>query len=326
MASILNITNGDCAVGIMQEVGILGDFLPWRDVLHEGPVPADLDLQTLSQIRVAFLAGRNWGKFEAIEQDFKARDKILRGFEQYDKVILWFEHDLYDQLQLLQILDWFSSFGSTKTPLSLICTEQYLGMATPQKMRALSGFEAPITAQQCALAKHAWAAFRSPTPVLWQALLDLDLSCLPFLHGAIIRQLEEYPNYQTGLSRTAQMALDIIAEGEHRLGRIFAAYGETEERLFMGDTIFWGILSDLLEAGEPLLQLPEGQALLPIDAGKKLTLTPFGKQVQARQAKTSAMMESDRWIGGVRLPTKSAWCWDSEASIVRGADSYSEID
>ena len=39
MERILNITNGDCAVDIMKKAGINGDFIPWRDVLYDGPVP-----------------------------------------------------------------------------------------------------------------------------------------------------------------------------------------------------------------------------------------------------------------------------------------------
>lgn len=37
MRNILNITNGDCAVEIMKKADISGVFLPWRDVLHDGP-------------------------------------------------------------------------------------------------------------------------------------------------------------------------------------------------------------------------------------------------------------------------------------------------
>jgi len=36
---ILNITNGDSATTLMQRAGVPGDYLPWRDVLYDGPVP-----------------------------------------------------------------------------------------------------------------------------------------------------------------------------------------------------------------------------------------------------------------------------------------------
>ena len=51
MRNILNITNGDCAVEIMKKAEIPGVYLPWQDVLHDGPVPEGLSLKELSKIR-----------------------------------------------------------------------------------------------------------------------------------------------------------------------------------------------------------------------------------------------------------------------------------
>ncbi|MCP4163485.1 MAG: hypothetical protein GY760_25790, partial [Deltaproteobacteria bacterium] len=109
MKNILNITNGDSAVEIMNKANIAGVFLPWRDILHEGPVPENHSLKELSEIRAQFIVGRGWGTQESVRNSFIERDNELKSFEKYEKIILWFEHDLYDQLQILQILDWFHS-------------------------------------------------------------------------------------------------------------------------------------------------------------------------------------------------------------------------
>ena len=145
MESVLNITNGDSAVEIMQKANIPGVFLPWRDVLHDGPVPADLSLEELSQVRAEFIISRNWGSPEKIKLAFEDRDKVLTSFRQYKKVILWFEHDLYDQLQILQILDWFNQNAPNETKLSIICVDQYLGLLSPEKMVHLKNLEEPVT-------------------------------------------------------------------------------------------------------------------------------------------------------------------------------------
>ena len=39
-ALVLHVTNGDCTVEIMRRAHVVGDIVAWRDVLHEGPVPA----------------------------------------------------------------------------------------------------------------------------------------------------------------------------------------------------------------------------------------------------------------------------------------------
>ncbi len=39
---MLHLTNGDSAADLIREAGIGGKVLPWRDVLHMGPVPDKL--------------------------------------------------------------------------------------------------------------------------------------------------------------------------------------------------------------------------------------------------------------------------------------------
>ena len=91
-------------------------------------------------------------------------------------------------------------------------------------MAALTGYESKVTQGQLRLANRAWSAFRSASPKRWRALLDDDTSALPFLHGVILRQLQEYPNIHSGLSLTAYYALDIIAQKEWGLAYVFGAY------------------------------------------------------------------------------------------------------
>ena len=52
----LHLTNGDATVPGLRGTGLADTILPWRDVLHEGPVP-DVPDEVLRRIRTAFLAG-----------------------------------------------------------------------------------------------------------------------------------------------------------------------------------------------------------------------------------------------------------------------------
>ena len=60
---MLHIVNGDCAVEALRESGIEGGFLSWIDVLHDGPVPAGLSLEELSEVRADFIADCDWGLY-----------------------------------------------------------------------------------------------------------------------------------------------------------------------------------------------------------------------------------------------------------------------
>src|SRR5437899_4531586 len=101
MADRLIITNGDSAVARMREAGLEADFLPWRDMLHAGPVPRARSLEELSSIRARYLAEEFEPDRADVDRGFAERDAAIRNHAKYDRVELWFEHDLYDQLQLI---------------------------------------------------------------------------------------------------------------------------------------------------------------------------------------------------------------------------------
>ena len=71
------------------------------------------------------------------------RDATLAA---HQETVLWFEHDLYDQLQLLQVLD------LARTNVSLIQASEYLGPMSPESIADLWGTRTPVTALQRELA------------------------------------------------------------------------------------------------------------------------------------------------------------------------------
>jgi hypothetical protein len=320
MERVLNITNGDSAVEIMERANIPGNFLPWRDVLHDGPVPAGLSLEELSEVRAQFIAECGWGEPESIRKSYIARDAQLRSSNENERIILWFEHDLYDQLQIIQILDWFyHSPAHDDVELSIICKDIYLGRLSTREMLGLFKYEEPVTEKHLGLASNSWAAFRASSPEYLSDLIDSDTSALPFLKGAITRLLEEYPTTFNGLSRTEQQALAIIEAGEKRPGRVFGENQKLEERVFMGDSSFWAILNGFLKSNPPLLTLPTGKELtLPVGPDQKLTITPAGREILSGKRTWLDIVEYDRWIGGVHLTPMNTWCWDpATRSIVK---------
>jgi hypothetical protein len=168
-----------------------------------------------------------------------------------------------------------------------------------------------VLEDQLVLASKAWAAYRSATPEKWCALLQSDTRALPYLDGAITRQLQEYPDCRTGLSRTARQALTIIAQGEKRPGRVFGLYQQTEERRFLGDASFWVMLHELLESSPPLLELVEGKTLsLPARPDQSLSITTAGEEVLTGKRNWLDSLVLDRWMGGVHLTSSNSWYWN----------------
>ena len=163
----MHITNGDSAAGSLRASGVPGDVLAWRDLLHDGPVPARLTLDELRPVRARFIAEQGWGAYDAVLADFAQRDATLMAANTEDEVVLWFEHDLYDQLQLLQLLDWFAEHPP-QGRLSLRCIGAHpevanfsgLGQLTPAQLAALFPQRHTVTEMELTLGQAAWAAYR----------------------------------------------------------------------------------------------------------------------------------------------------------------------
>lgn len=229
---MLHITNGDSAVAVLRAAGMVGDIVPWRDVLHEGPVREGLGLEALSRERAAFIAEAGWGEYEAVLEQFRQRDAALRGAEEQDEVVLWFEHDLYDQLQLVQVLD---ALASVKARVSMVCRNEYLGTMPPARAAELFSSRENVDEKHLALAREAWAAFRSPDPM---RITTEERKGLPFLGAALRRLLEEYPWTTDGKSRLERRIGEVAGKNLEKAKSFEAIFTEArEEPAFLGDTV-----------------------------------------------------------------------------------------
>jgi len=307
MLKILNIVNGDVTIDIMKKAYINGEFLPWSDFLHEGPVPYGLSIDKLSKIRANFIYQQGFDSLKIIEKEFQERNSVLKNYHKYQKIILWFEHDLYDQLQLLQILSWFHSNNSENIKLSLISTDRYLGESSLDEIRELLGSEENITKAHLDLAQKAWSAFTKPNPIDWFNLFKEDTSLLPFLKNAIIRMLEEYPSRRNGLSRSEHQALFIISKGIENPNKIFKHCQNHEKQKFMGNIIFWKILDNFIE--NDLIHSKKN--------GQILKITKLGQEVLKGEIHYLHIKPIDKWIGGTKLTNDNVWCWNIKEKIIK---------
>src|SRR6478736_4180755 len=116
--ALLHVTNGESAGNTLRQTGLGGAVLSWQDVLHEGPVPA-LPPAELRAVRARFLSECGWGSERSLLNSFERRDRLFEhALEAQTRVVLWFEPDVYDQLQLLEALpDADTGLGRTERQL-----------------------------------------------------------------------------------------------------------------------------------------------------------------------------------------------------------------
>jgi hypothetical protein len=323
---MLHVTNGDVAATRIRQAAIEGEILPWRDILHDGPVPAGLDDDALREARARFIAGEGWAALEDVRAELAARDDAL--VRAREPVILWFEHDLYDQLQLLQVLDRLADRAAAGLVVEIVDPPTYLGMLDPDFFRGLFDLRDEVSPEAFELGLAAWNAFRSPEPTRIEELLAGDTSTLPNLDSALRRHLEEFPSVENGLSRTEVQALQAVADGARTVLEAYhASHHAREEAIFLGDAGFVSMLRRLSEVYEPLVVRADGGSLAPTLRGgtrlaenllrSELELTPTGALVLAGQADHVALNGVDRWLGGAHLEGRdTAWRWDPTAGCL----------
>ena len=234
MSGLLHITNGDCAAEVLRAAGMEGEILPWRDVLHEGPVRADLPLEELSKLRARFIAQAGWAKPEEVQAQFAGRDTMLHSAAARKEVVLWFEHDLYDQLQLIQLLAWFAVHPHPR--LTLVCEAEYIGTMTPARAADLFRGREAVRRRDLRAGLAAWAAFGSSDYRKIDAFLESPVP-LRFLPAALRRLLEEYPWTSDGLSRVERQALEPLRLQASEFRTILEKVQAQEDPVFLGDTV-----------------------------------------------------------------------------------------
>jgi len=314
---MLHITNGESVISTFRQVRFPGTYLAWNDVLHDGPVPATSTLSELSDIRAHALAQFGGGSYEQIRSGFATRDDTLEDFREHQDVVLWFEHDLFDQLQLIQLLDWFSTHEEGKTRLSLIQINSHPGVKPFYGLGQLSGTQLArlfpqrqtVTAKQLITAHEAWQAFRAPDPTALFALTQREFPEMPFLRAALLRFCQEYPGVRDGLSRRQRQVLRAVANGSSARQEI---YKESQKL----DDYPWGDASVYLHMNS----LASGPSPALVETKKnEYAITDHGRQLLEGKADwTKLSAPIDIWLGGVHLTGKEhVWRWDEEKHVLR---------
>ena len=308
---MLHVTNGDSVAVPLLQTGLEGEAFAWRDVYHEGPVRSG-ERSRLIDARAEFLAACGWGTVDALRSELLARDgRFVDALRDGTEVVLWFEHDLYDQLQLVDVLALAGETGFDPEQLSLVEVGSFpgrpgfrgLGELDPQQLESLWPQRRPVTDDDTAGAQLAWEAVRRADPRGLAAVQHDPPRTRPFLGAAFGRLLEELPGSRDGLSRTERQLLQLLNEGPLLSGALFEAAQDLEEAPFHGDIWVLRTLAELAGA-EPLVSLTDGSA----------AITETGRRALAGEVDRVDLLGIDRWVGGTHLVPGAVWRWDADAA------------
>lgn len=322
-ARFLHVANGDCTTEKFGPAGLPGTSSVWADVLHEGPVPGGLTDDELVRIRADYLTQTLYGPSadEVVAQMNGWRNALTAS--SCDEIVLWYEHDLFDQLNLIQLLSWLGAARAAMSGrlISLICIGSFpgrpnfkgLGELTPDELASLFETRQPLSDAQIALAERAWQAFRASDPHAIEEFLNEDTSALPFLAAALARHLQEFPSTREGLSRTERRLLELCrSDAAADIWTTFERIADGETAFYIADGSFWQMARELADSSPPLLSIATestaGELALPRGT---FSVTATGRAVLDGELDRIQQCGLDRWLGGVHLQGAGpTWRWN----------------
>ncbi|MCW5803422.1 MAG: DUF1835 domain-containing protein [Deltaproteobacteria bacterium] len=313
MERIVHVCNGDLTADTLSLADLPGEIRVWADALDRGPVLPVADAEHY-QARAAYLAAR--GEPGAAER-LAAWDRGVDEAAGAEELILWFEHDLFDQLALIRLLARLQRRGLPAT-LTIVSIDRHpevpnflgLGQLKPEQLAELWPRRTPLSRDAIDEAITAWIAVTSADPRALPFLVR-RVKALPFLAGALERHLEEYPDPTSGMSRTERQVLAAIARGVARGADLMKASQDIDPRYPITDALLVETARTLAACGFVEGSIPSGPAPAALPE-LSATVTALGRQALAGAIDRVAEVGIDTWRGGVRLAGKGpVWRWDT---------------
>ncbi|EPC01514.1 hypothetical protein L861_16720 [Litchfieldella anticariensis FP35 = DSM 16096] len=302
----LHIRCGSDIEHTLRTAGFQGDFLEFSDPFCIGPVQ-NLPPAELMRTRAHFLASA----FDMTERDSLARLRksyeALNDLEQYERVVLWFEHDSYDQLILAYLLHRLHT-NLPKAKIELVVVEAIpgverfigIGQLAPDLLAWLWRQRRPVETSLLELGTQAWLALTADRPEPLQALIATGTPALPMMGRALSRHLQELPAPDTGLGLSEKLTLEIVRDhGPLTVGKTFSYLMREYEPLpYLGDLMFWWQIQPLVTAPQAVLAISDIHREWP---HRRLALTDLGRAILEGSRNWLEHASSERWVGGVRV-------------------------
>ncbi len=318
---MIHIVNGD-VVG--SKIGNLpGDVLVWREMYDFGPLSEDITEENWIHRRAHFFEKKLAIPAALFIRNCEVQNRYLDEIPKDKEIVLWFEHDRYDQTMLMYLLNKLSKKQCMN--LSMVTINEYegvepfygLGQLSSQQLKELYNLKKqPISDEQIKEAITGWRAYTSRNPTEIEKWMASSNQKLPFLKQALQSHLSYFPSIHTGLNEVETLVVDYLDKNTCLFEKLFQSINQKRNNDGISDLYFAAILNEMMNGSYPLLEcdypLPNYHNPEP---KSKLRLTSKGLDVLYGQKNHFEFVDRDWWIGGV-YQKENKWSWDGNNLII----------
>lgn len=221
MANTLHILNGDSTLELFDRSNLKGETFVWREVLAEGPVHPVFNSDEFWNERRSFMT--SFFNVEPVEYDrdvylpFKA---LTEKLYQFDEIILWFEYDLFCQINLMALISFMAEKREPAQTISMVCSGKIddsgklygLGELSTQQLEEQLNKKLKLNTREFEFAKDVYQTYTSPNPDELFTYSILPSDEFWYLADALKAHFKRFPYADSGLTEIEQKVIELSSE------------------------------------------------------------------------------------------------------------------
>lgn len=322
----LHVRCGSDIQETLRQAGFQGEFLEHAIPYYGGPLSAGPDRHRLMArfLVDAFPQAKGGLIYERELAGLERNELALADSARYERVVLWMEHDPWDQLIVARLLAAYAN-GPRPGTLELVLVSEFpgaarylgLGQLPPEALRELWASRTKVTAAQLSLGQEVWSALCADNPEALAALARSGTPALPVMAPALRRHLQELPWITDGLSLTQRLILEAARVPGTSLNGVFRQLLQRDPLPSTTDLSLLHTVNEMLRAADPpVLRTAAPDARDPF--AQQLTVTAAGAAVLKGERDFGSLRPQPWWVGGVRAtPLSVSWRWhEAEHKVV----------
>lgn len=253
-SSILHITNGDTTTKYLKKLKFSGEFITWREMLCEGKTTSDVGSEDFWRNRFDFFKTTyKVSKQKFIDYTLKEYRSLCKKKDQKE-IVLWFEYDLYSQINMLAIISWLKRYREGYQ-ISLVCSGK---VGNSKKMFNLSELNEKqiqdhfknrmeLTQDDIGYADYIWQLYCSDSPLRLETVYKFNpMSPFEYLASAIEAHLQRFPSIENGLNTIENTILKTASDQKIKSKKQFITTLTNEKNVFgFGDLQYEHNLNNL---------------------------------------------------------------------------------
>lgn len=215
---VLHILNGDATLAIFKRTPLKGDCMVWREILSDGPADVNVGQGIFWAKRADFISQEyHIPKDEYFEKTVYEFGRF-KPWGQYDEIVLWFEFDLFCQINLAALGYYFFRRLSKLKKIALVCagdpdgSEQLrgLGELSPNRYMELYQQRTELDFKSLLYLTRVWKLWCSDDHSKFPELLEQAPKEYPFIKAAIQSHFERFPRHSDGFNEIEHKILDSL--------------------------------------------------------------------------------------------------------------------